>query len=158
MRHPRVTDGAAVHRLIGRCPPLDLNSSYAYLLLCRHFASTSVAAEHDDGRLVGYVSGYLKPEEPDVLFIWQVAVDRSARGLGLGGAMLRWVLDSERGRGARFLETTIGPTNEASWRLFRGLARELGAAFSTRQYFESPLFGEEQHEQEDLMRIGPFDG
>lgn len=33
LRPPERKDGAALHDLIASCPPLDLNSRYAYLLL-----------------------------------------------------------------------------------------------------------------------------
>ncbi len=43
-RNPRISfarracpDGAVIHRLVADCPPLDLNTVYAYLLLCEHF-------------------------------------------------------------------------------------------------------------------------
>ena len=39
---PAVGDAKAIHALVGSCPPLDLNSTYAYLLLCAHFAETCV--------------------------------------------------------------------------------------------------------------------
>ena len=41
---PQVAHGPAIHRLVAACKPLDLNSRYAYLLLCEHFARTCVIA------------------------------------------------------------------------------------------------------------------
>lgn len=158
LRHPRVGDGGAVHGLIGRCPPLDQNSRYACLLICGHFASTSVVAQSADGKIAGYISGYLKPEDPEALFVWQVAVDPEERGNGLGASMLEWLLNSSSCRGMRFLETTITPSNEASWRLFRGLARRRRAGFRSEAWLDESLFGDENHERENLVRIGPFDG
>jgi len=67
-----------VHDLIARCPPLDRNSLYCNLLQCSHFAATCALARHDD-TTVGFVSGYRPPSDPGVLFIWQVAVDSTAR-------------------------------------------------------------------------------
>ena len=71
---------------------LDLNASYAYLLWCRDFAGTSIVATVD-GRQVGFVTGYLRPEHPDVLMVWQVAVDAEHRGRGLAGRMLHELAD-----------------------------------------------------------------
>ena len=76
-------DGAALHDLIAACPPLDLNSRYAYLLLCHHHAQTSVVAELD-GVLVGAITAYIPPIQPDTLFVWQVAVAPASRGNSLG--------------------------------------------------------------------------
>ncbi|MDA3870409.1 MAG: diaminobutyrate acetyltransferase, partial [Gammaproteobacteria bacterium] len=87
LRKPISTDGAAVHRLISQCPPLDTNSMYCNLLQCTHFADTSVAAVQEN-ELVGFVSGYIVPQRADTLFVWQVAVGDKARGQGLAGRML----------------------------------------------------------------------
>src|SRR5690606_29326890 len=88
IRAPRRNDGAALHRLISECPPLDVDALYAYLLLCEHFSDTCVVAESAGGRIDGVVSAYLPPNRPDVIFAWQVAVDSRARGQRLGRAML----------------------------------------------------------------------
>ncbi|MGS0756553.1 hypothetical protein ACVBEH_19100 [Roseateles sp. GG27B] len=56
-------DGAALHRLIAACPPLDLNSIYAYLLLCLHHSQTSVVAEID-GQIVGTVTATYRRNSP----------------------------------------------------------------------------------------------
>src|SRR5690606_39264906 len=73
-RQPRRTDGAALHRLVSECPPLDVNSLYAYLLLCEHFSATCVVAESAGGLIDGFISAYVPPTRPDVIFVWQVAV------------------------------------------------------------------------------------
>ena len=82
---PGAEDGPSVHALIAACPPLDQNSVYANLLQCTHFADTCVAVKRE-GRLVGWVSGYIPPQEPDVLFVWQVAVAEEAQQLALDKA------------------------------------------------------------------------
>jgi len=152
---PRVSDGAGIHRLIAECDPLDLNSTYAYLLLCRHFAGTCVKAERA-GRTVGFVSAYRPPERGDVIFVWQVAVDGSLRGQGLAGRMLQQLLARPAARGCRYLETTVSPSNGPSLKLFHRLARELDAPVDCQAMFEEADFGDERHESETLIRIGPF--
>src|SRR3546814_14353168 len=88
LRAPRRSDGAALHRLVSEWPPLDVNSLYAYLLLCEHFSATCVVAESAGGRTDGFVSAYLPPARPDVIFVWQVAVHSRARGQRLASAIL----------------------------------------------------------------------
>nr|WP_010133480.1 diaminobutyrate acetyltransferase [Microbulbifer agarilyticus] len=155
LRRPVSEDGARVHRLIGDCPPLDTNSLYCNLLQASHFAATSVAAEHN-GDLVGFISGYIIPDRPDTLFIWQVAVAESGRGMGLAGRMLREILSRPACRGVRYLETTITPDNEASWALFRGFARKLDAVCIDSVMFDRERHFNGQHDSEMLLRIGPF--
>ena len=152
---PAVTHGADIHRLVGECAPLDLNSAYAYLLLCAHHAQTCVRAEQD-GRTVGFVSAYRVPQRPEVLFVWQVAVAAEMRGQGLGGRMLQELLERESVRGCRYLETTVSPSNHASRSLFHALARRLGASMQESVMFSERDFGGASHESETLFRIGPI--
>lgn len=154
---PGVRHGAAIHRLVDACKPLDLNSTYAYLLLCEHFAETCVHAERG-GHTVGFISAYRLPKRSDVIFVWQVAVAEELRGQGLAQAMLRELLDRPALRDCRFLETTVSPSNEPSRRLFHSLARERRAAITERVLFSEQDFGSEHHESETLIRIGPFAG
>lgn len=155
LRRPVSEDGADVHRLISRCPPLDENSIYCNLLQVSHFADTSVAAEVD-GELAGFVSGYLIPERPDTLFIWQVAVAEAGRGQGLAGRMIREILRRPACAQVRYLETTITPDNEASWALFRGLARKLDTQCAESVMFDRERHFRGRHDSEMLLRIGPF--
>src|SRR5690625_1098881 len=117
LRQPRVSDGPHIHQLVSECPPLDLNSLYSYLLLCEHHASTCVVAESGEG-VCGFVSAYVRPDQPDVIFVWQVAVHESARGTGLARRMLLELLNRDSMQNVRYLETTVGPENVSSRRMF----------------------------------------
>lgn len=153
LRQPQLADGAELHRLVKRCPPLDENSRYCNLLQVSHFRDTSIVAEHD-GRLIGFVTGYRLPEHPEVLFVWQVGVSPEGRGQGLAGRMLSALLDNHED--VRFLETTVTPDNEPSESLFRGLAERRSARVVTDLHFEHDRHFDGAHDSEVLYRIGPF--
>jgi L-2,4-diaminobutyric acid acetyltransferase len=159
LRTPAPIDGASVFRLIDQCPPLDTNSMYCNLLQCTHFADTSVAAFHTDAsgeELVGFISGYLIPARKDTLFIWQVAVNESARGVGLAGSMLKHILDRPQCSHVTYLETTITESNKASWGLFKSLANKLGTGLEKSVEFDRDTHLAGEHDTEFLARIGPF--
>ena len=155
LRPPVLEDGKAVHELIQRCPPLDVNSSYNYFLLCSHFRDTCVVAEAND-RIVGFLSAYLVPSHPDTLFVWQVAVDEAARGAGLAGRMLEQLAERPVCAGVRTLETTISPSNLSSRRVFERFAEKHAAKTCEETFLEARHFGAEAHEDERLIRIGPW--
>lgn len=155
LRAPNLNDGNAVSELISQCPPLDTNSRYCNLLQCSHFSSTSVTA-FKRGDLVGYISGYLIPEQPDCLFIWQVAVGKEARGLGLATRMLKHILARPHCTDVSYLETSITEANQGSWALFEGLASKLDAKINTSVMFEKEQHFQGQNDTESLVRIGPF--
>jgi diaminobutyrate acetyltransferase len=103
LRSPTVDDGAAIWQLVRETGVLDENSAYAYLLLCRDFARTSLVAERDS-QLAGFVTAYRPPQRLQMLFVWQISVSQSARRQGLGlhhrtlhrvGCSMLWQSSSE---------------------------------------------------------------
>ena len=91
-RRPEVADAPFIEKLVKDSPPLDLNSLYCYLILCAHFSRTSVVACDADA-VCGFISAYLRPDEEDTLFVWQVAVDKKYRGKGVARSMLSSILN-----------------------------------------------------------------
>lgn len=155
LRIPTDEDARSVPRLIASCPPLDQNSLYCNLLQCTHFSKTCVLAERN-GEIIGWVSGYISPDDPKSIFVWQVAVDESARGLGLARQMINQILSRPVAKGVERILTTITPSNQSSWALFSSLAKSLGAPISDTPYFERDKHFDGRHETENLVTIGPF--
>lgn len=157
IRTPEVSDGAAIWQLVADAGTLDKNSSYLYLVLCRDFPDYCAVAERD-GRLLGFVTGYVSPLKPDVWFTWQVGVSSEARGAGLARRLIMHVLENITGEnGQSYLETTVTVSNDASRALFRGIARRLNTDLTETALFTSEMFPEGGHEAEPLLRVGPFD-
>ena len=156
-RKPTKEDGAAVWQLIKDTQVLDLNSSYSYLMWCEIFSETSIVAERD-GHTVGFISGFINPNSPDSLFIWQVAVNASERGRGLATSMLRELLKRSATSKVEFIEATVSPSNKPSQSLFKGLAEKLETNCDISDYFVSEDFPDEgeEHEDELLYKIGPI--
>ena len=155
LRYPSAEDGAQLFQLIEQCPPLDMNSMYCNLLQCSHFAGTSIAAEQE-GCLVGFVSGYIKPSDPSTLFIWQVAVGEKARGQGLARKMVMALLQRPECIAVNKIETTITPDNEASWGLFTSIAKNRQAELKKSVMFDQHKHFAGVHQTEYLVQIGPF--
>lgn len=151
-RRPTRSDGDALHSLIASCPPLDLNSTYAYLLLCEHHAETCVIAE-SDGKIAGVITGYRHPQRPDTLFVWQVAVSPDFRRQALAARMLEQLFSNGR---YRYIETTISPDNAPSHNLFQQFAERHGVPLDTSPLFAASDFGSGNHQAEPLYRLGPW--
>jgi L-2,4-diaminobutyric acid acetyltransferase len=153
---PHVEDGAAIWRIARDSKTLDLNSSYSYLLWCRDFAATSVVARDTEGGPVGFITGYIRPDRPETLVVWQVAVDQAWRGRGLAATLLDGLTARVAATGIRGIETTITPDNTASNRLFTSFAERHGALVEREVLFDGGLFPDGGHEPEVLYRIGPL--
>lgn len=157
-RTPQLADAKKLVRLVHESRVLDVNSDYAYLLMCLHFPDTCLIAEMG-GEAVGFVTAYQPPQQSDSLFVWQVAVDAAARGQGLASRMLDELVRRGQSRGVRFLEATITPSNTASRALLQSLARRHATQCEIRPVFSESMFsGRGAHEPEDLFRVGPLPG
>ncbi|MFD0710370.1 diaminobutyrate acetyltransferase [Paenibacillus sp. GCM10027626] len=156
LRTPRAEDGIAVWQFIREAGQLDINSTYCYIMLCDMFRDTCVIAECE-GDLCGFLSSYRRPDQPDTLFVWQVAVAPSRRGQGIGKKMLQSLLSREAVHEIQYVEATIGPANEPSIRLFLRLAEGLDTACHiTPKYGEEMFPAAMNHEAELLYRVGPL--
>lgn len=156
LRTPTVSDGADLWRALSEAG-LDRNSPYAYLLVATDFAATSLVAE-DEGGMLGAVAAYRPPPRPEAVFVWQVGVLDRGRGRGLASRMLHALIELPANLDATELTATVTPDNEASLRLFRGFARDLGVACKEEPRFLLEHFPQEagDHEPEDELVIGPL--
>ncbi len=154
-RTPRFNDGLEIFKLIQAAPPLDLNSVYYYYILCRDFPETCVVAESEN-KVAGFISAYLRPQDPSCLFIWQVAVDRTMRGRHVASDMLEWLFKQPVCKNVTSLETTITPSNEASEKFFKRFADNRQAGCRTSTFLDAAQFGQEGHEAEILYRFSPL--
>ncbi|MEQ9259880.1 MAG: diaminobutyrate acetyltransferase [Roseovarius sp.] len=152
LRKPVPEDGAEIWALIRACKPLDENSMYCNLIQCDHFRDTCVMAELG-GKSAGWVSAYVMPNDPETLFVWQVAVSEEARGTGLGTLMLKSLLAREECATVKRLQTTITRDNGASWALFRKFADQSGAKLSSQAYFGEDLHFRGHHDTEYMVTI-----
>lgn len=155
IRNPEPTDAMSVHNLIRASVFLDDNSPYLYLLVCSHFAKTSAIAERK-GETVGVITAYIPPEQPDTLFVWQVAVDPMMRRQGLARTMLKSMLLGAACKDVRFIDTTVTADNAASRQLFTSFANKLGCPINESLMFDRQKHFLNLHDSEHLLRIGPF--
>jgi L-2,4-diaminobutyric acid acetyltransferase len=151
IRPPSLNDGAAITRLVKESQTLDVNSSYLYFLLSDHFSQTCAIAELDQ-RPVGFVTAYRLPNDPSVLFVWQVAVDPSMRGQGLALRLLQNLAARDWFEQIQQVQCTISPSNKASNALFAKWANQLGSKAEVSEYLTPAHLGD-GHEAEPLVSI-----
>ncbi|MCD7059444.1 diaminobutyrate acetyltransferase [Pelagibacterium xiamenense] len=156
IRTPRREDGSNVWQLIQDTAKLDDNSMYCNLLQCTHFASTCAVAEMD-GEIVGWVSGYIPPEDPEAYFVWQVCVSEKARGKGLAKRLISAVLARKACENVTHVKSTITSDNKASWALFGSIAETLETELSRKPHFIRDAHFAGKHDTEFLVTIGPFE-
>lgn len=155
VRGVHTDDGALLWQLARDAGGVDLNSPYAYMMMCRNFTATSAVAEVF-GRPAGFVMAHRLPTRPHVLFVWQVAVLPEFRGLGIAKRLLDGLVDQPDCLGVRKLEATVTPSNKASAALFARFAKARGAELDIRAGFAKDDFpADARHEEERLFTVQP---
>lgn len=155
LRAPTDADGARMWQLACETEVLDENSTYAYLMFARFFKETCIVAETGK-QVVGFITGFCRPDRDDTLFIWQIGVSARHRGKGIAKSMIAELLRRCRKKNIRFLEATVSPSNEASRMLFLGVSREYDTRCTIQPCFSADLFPGGAHESEWTYRIGPI--
>ncbi|MFF7366201.1 diaminobutyrate acetyltransferase [Streptomyces tricolor] len=153
-RTPTPEDGLKVWELVADTPGLDTNSPYAYVLWFRDFADCSLVATVDD-EIVGFLTGYRRPEEPETYFVWQTAVSPRHGIPFLGVKLFEEAAERQRARGARFVEASVSAENRSILMVLRQYARRRGAEITEQLLFPAELLGDGHHD-EILQRIGPL--
>ncbi|MFE6623920.1 diaminobutyrate acetyltransferase [Streptomyces sp. NPDC057740] len=153
-RAPVPEDGPAVWKLVENTPGLDSNSLYYYTLWFRDFADGSLVTTVND-ELVGFLTGYRRPDEPDTYFVWQTAVN-SRHGIPfLGVKLFQAAADQQVAKGVRYVEATVSAENKSIIMVLKQFAKKYSAPIETRVLFPSSLFADSHHD-EVLYRIGPL--
>jgi len=153
-RKQKKEDAKKIHKLVKNTNVLDVNSEYLYLLQSTHFNETCSVAEANND-IIGFISGYIYPLNPEVLFVWQVGVDDKFRGQNIAKDLLTNIIDRKLLQGVKYIYTTISPSNIASQKFFEKFAKSLNTEIHKETMFEISDFNN-AHEDEVLYKIGPF--
>lgn len=78
--------------------------------------------------------------------------------MSLASRMILDLLERMAPEGVNRLKTTITADNEASWALFKSIARKRDASFESGPFFERDRHFGGEHDTEHLVTIGPFNG
>jgi len=82
-------------------------------LFFEHFTDTSFAAERD-GRLAGFLAGFISQSRPGEAYIHFVGVDSAERGGGLGRLLYEAFFRAAEARGCILARAVTSPVNRGS--------------------------------------------
>jgi len=153
-RTPSVEDGPAVWQLVQAAGTLEVNTAYFYLIFCEEFQNSCLVAEQA-GQMVGVVLGFRRPKSIETLFCWQIGILPSARGQGLAKQMLNAWLRLAGNESVTRVQASVAEDNDASDRLFRAFARDLGVQCTVTPWL-TPQLLPSGHSAEPLYDISPI--
>ena len=126
IRSLKKNDAEKVKKLLAKCgkpyvPPYNL---YVYWMLERYLSKTCKVAEKDN-KVVGFVSG-MPDIERQVVFIWQLCVDKELRKQGIATGLLDALFQEARDMDYNYIELSITDSNNISQSFFQKYAEKKG--------------------------------
>ena len=82
-------------------------------LFLDHFYASSLIVE-DDGKMIGFLVGFVSPSAPDEGYIHYVAVDPAYRDRGIARRLYEEFIAWVKPQGCRLLHAITAPVNETS--------------------------------------------
>lgn len=148
-RRPTEADYATIVRVIndwwgGR----NLDTLLPRLWL-QHFTGTSWLAETDDGRLAGFLVGFLSPDHPDVAYCHFVATNPNLRQRGLGRALYERFFEDARAAGRTSVRAVTWPGNRTSIAFHRAIGFEVEEGPGSQNLYGTPARAGYDFDRED---------
>jgi GNAT superfamily N-acetyltransferase len=117
----------------------------------QHFTGTSWIAEDGDGRPLGFLIGFISPDDPSTAYVHLVGTDPNHRRRGLGRVLYeRFAVDVEV-RGVRRLTAVTWPGNRISVAFHVGIGFEPVRAPGSQNLYGTPAFADYDGEGEDRV-------
>jgi ribosomal protein S18 acetylase RimI-like enzyme len=107
-------------------------------LWLQHFTGTSWIAEQPDGRIAGFLIGFLSPDHADTAYCHMVATNPNLRRRGLGAALYdRFIADAREG-GRSQVQAITWPGNRESLAFHRAIGFEIQGLPGSQNLYGTP--------------------
>jgi predicted GNAT superfamily acetyltransferase len=118
-------------------------------LWLQHFTGTSWLAETDDGRLAGFLIGFLSPDQPDVAYCHMIATNPNLRLHGVGRALYERFFAEGRAAGRQRVVAVTWPANRASLAFHRALGFDVEVGRGSQNLYGTPAQAGYDFDRED---------
>ena len=106
----------------------------------QHFTGTSWLAETADGRVAGFLVGFISPDHPDTAYCHMIATSPTMRGRGLGKELYERFFADARLRGARRVKAVTWPGNRTSVAFHRSMGFLVDDGPGTQRLYGTPAY------------------
>jgi len=117
----------------------------------QHFGGTSWIAESDDGRVAGFLVGFVSPDHPERAYVHVIGTRPNLRRQGLGRELYRRFLEDVAGRGVRQVRAITWAANRGSIAFHRRLGFRLHDGPGTSPIYGVPAFADYDSEADDKV-------
>ena len=121
-------------------------------LWLEHFHGTSWLAETDDGRLAGFLVGFISQDDPSTAYVHMVASDPNRRHQGIGTVPVRSASSPTRGSTGRVVSPrSPGPATGPSIGFHRAVGFRVDDGPGTQPLYGTPAHVDHDGEGEDRV-------
>lgn len=117
----------------------------------QHFTGTSWIAEAADGRLLGFLVGFVSPDRPDVAQVHLAGVDPNRRRTGIGRRLYERFLADVASRGVREVRALAWPDDRRAVAFHRALGFRPDDGPGTVAIHGVPAHPDHDHERADRV-------
>ena len=119
----------------------------------QHFTGTSWIAETADGRLAGFLIGFISPDRPGEAYVALVAANPNLRRQGVGRALYERFFDDVRPRGVSRVSAVAWPDNRAAVEFHRAVGFSVDAGPGTRPIHGVPAHPDYDGDRDDRVLL-----
>ena len=120
-------------------------------LWLQHFTGTSWIAERADGRVAGFLVGFISQDHPDTAYVHMVATNPNGRRSGLGRELYERFVDDVRGRGVARVKAVTWPGNRTSVAFHTSIGFRVEEGPDTQRLYGTPAYADYDGEGEDRV-------
>jgi ribosomal protein S18 acetylase RimI-like enzyme len=117
----------------------------------QHFTGTSWVAEDADGRLVGFLVGFVSPDRPGEAYIHMVGTSPNHRRAGLGRSLYERFFEDMRRLGVGRVRAVTWPGNQVSVRFHRALGFAPAHGPGTQNLYGTPAYPDYDADGDDRV-------
>jgi GNAT superfamily N-acetyltransferase len=117
----------------------------------QHFTETSWIAERADGRIVGFLVGFVSPEHPGTAYVHMIGTDPNRRRDGLGGSLYKRFFEDARARGCHEVKAVTWPGNRVSVNFHRSIGFRVDDGPGTTSIYGTPAHADYDGDGEDRV-------
>ncbi len=118
-----------------------------------HFAGTSWVAESGDGRLAGFLVGFMSQDDPQTAYIHMAGVNPNLRRAGLGRQLYERFFEDVAARGARRVAAVTWPANRISVAFHTAMGFRPDERPGTQRLYGTPSWADFDGDGEDRVRF-----
>ena len=117
----------------------------------QHFTGTSWIAEDASGAIVGFLVGFISPDDPTQAYVHMAATSPNHRRAGLGRALYERFLADVRARGVRRVTAVTWPGNQLSVGFHKALGFLPDDGHGTQRLYGTPAYPDYDGDGQDRV-------